>query len=92
MQKRQSLAILVAAAGAVTALMNAPLASADEYGGGGAGNPLLPGCETIGGSAATGGQTTDCAQPGNSQLTATPNDLGIVGEEADEPMFGMYGW
>jgi hypothetical protein len=92
MQKRHSLAMLVAAAGAVTALMNAPLAAADENGGGSAGNPLLPGCETTGGSAVTGGQETDCAEPGNSQLTATPNDIGIMGEEADEPVFGMYGW
>jgi len=91
MQKRQTLAIFAAAAGVVTALMSAPLAAA-EVGGGGPNNPLLPGCETIGGSAATGGQTTDCAQPGNSQLTATPNDLGVVGAEMDEPMFGMIGW
>lgn len=92
MQKRHSLAILTAAAGAVTALMTAPLATADENGGGGPGNPLLPSCETMGGSAVTGGQTTDCAEPGNSQLTATPNDIGIVGAEMDEPMWGMIGW
>ena len=92
MQKRHSLALLAAAAGAAMALVGAPLAAADPYGGGGPGNPLLPGCETIGGSAVTGGQTTDCAQPGNSQLTATPNDIGVVGAEMDEPMFGMIGW
>ena len=92
MQKRHSLALFAAAAAAVTTLVTAPIAAADQYGGGGAGNPLLPGCETIGGSAATGGQTTDCAQPGNSQLTATPNDLGVMGAEMDEPMFGMIGW
>ena len=40
----------------------------------------------MGGSAVIGGQETDCASPGNSQLTATPNDLGMMGEEADEPM------
>ena len=92
MQKRHSLAIFAAAAGAVAALATAPLAGADEYGGGGAGNPLLPGCETMGGSAVIGGQETDCASPGNSQFTATPNDLGVMGEEADEPMWGMFGW
>ena len=92
MQKRHSLAIFAAAAGAVTALMTAPLATADENGGGGPGNPLLPSCEVTGGSAVTGGQQTDCAEPGNSQLTATPNDIGIVGAEMDEPMWGMFGW
>jgi len=54
----------------------APAASADENGGGGPGNPLLPGCETTGGSAVLGGQTTDCATPGNSQITATPGTPG----------------
>ncbi|MGV0990907.1 MAG: hypothetical protein ACOYBX_10705 [Mycobacterium sp.] len=92
MQKRDSLALFVAAIGAVAALVTAPLASADEYGGGGAGNPLLPGCETMGGSSAIGGQSTDCATPGNSQLTATPNDLGVMGGMMDEPFFGFGGW
>ncbi len=92
MQKRHALAMFAATAGALAALATAPLAGADEYGGGGAGNPLLPGCETMGGSAVIGGQETYCASPGNSQLTATPNDLGIMGEEADEPMCGMFVW
>lgn len=92
MQKRESLALFAAAIGAVAALVTAPLASADEYGGGGAGNPLLPGCETMGGSSAIGGQSTDCATPGNSQLTATPNDLGVMGGMMDEPFFGFGGW
>ncbi|MCB1289815.1 MAG: hypothetical protein KDB47_19435 [Mycobacterium sp.] len=89
---RQSLTLLAAAAGAVAALAAAPLASADEYGGGGASNPLLPGCEVTGGSSITGGQDTDCASPGSSELRATPNDLGILGAEVDEPFFGMMGW
>lgn len=92
MQKRQALTFFAAAAGAVAALVAAPLATADEYGGGGADNPLLPGCETMGGSSALGGQSTDCASPGNSQLTATPNDLGVMGGEMDEPFFGFGGW
>jgi hypothetical protein len=92
MQKRHTLALFAAAAGMAAALGAAPLASADEYGGGSGSNPLMPGCETMGGSSAIGGQSTDCASPGNSQLTATPNDLGIMGAEADEPMFGMIGW
>jgi hypothetical protein len=92
MQKRQSLALFAAAAGAVAALASAPLALADENGGGGPNNPLLPGCEVIGGSQVIGGQTTDCASPGNVQIDATPNDLGVVGAETDEPMWGMIGW
>ena len=92
MQKRQSLALLGAAAGAAAALVTAPLALADENGGGSPGNPLLPGCEVTGGSQVIGGQTTDCATPGNVQIDATPNDLGVMGGEMDEPMFGMFGW
>lgn len=92
MQKRQSLVLLAAATGAVAALLASPLAAADENGGGGPNNPLLPGCEVTGGSVVIGGQTTDCASPGNVQIDATPNDLGIMGAEADEPMFGMFGW
>jgi hypothetical protein len=63
---------------------------AEEYGGGGADNPLLPACETMGGSSVLGGQSTDCASPGNSQLTATPNDLGAGG--MDDGFFGFGGW
>lgn len=92
MQKRRSFALVAAAAGVAAALLSSPLAAADENGGGGPSNPLLPGCETSGGSAVTGGQMTDCATPGSSELRATPNDLGIMGEEADEPMWGMFGW
>lgn len=66
------LALLAAGFGVVAALVAAPLATADENGGGGANNPLLPGCETTGGNSVLGGQTTDCASPGNSQITATP--------------------
>lgn len=90
MQKRHTLALLAAATGAVAALVVSPIAAAED-GGGGPNNPLLPGCETMGGSAVTGGQSTDCASPGNSELTATPNDLGVLGAEIDEPMFG-FGW
>lgn len=92
MQKRESLALFAAAVGAVAALVTAPLAAADENGGGGANNPLMPGCETMGGSSVLGGQSTDCATPGNSQLTATPNDLGVMGGMMDEPFFGFGGW
>lgn len=62
---RQSLMLLAAGVGLAAALGGAPLAAADE-------NPLLPGCEVTGGSAVSGGQTTDCASPGNVQIDATP--------------------
>lgn len=78
---RQFLMVAAGGIGISAALLGAPIASADEYGGGGANNPLLPGCESVGGSAVIGGQTTDCASPGNSQIDATPNDLGIMGGE-----------
>lgn len=80
-QTRQFLALAAGGIGIAAALLGAPAAAADEYGGGSANNPLLPGCETVAGSAVTGGQTEDCASPGNSQITATPNDLGIMGGE-----------
>jgi hypothetical protein len=86
--KRLSLGLLTAAAALAATLGAAPVAAAEP----GADNPLLPGCETTGGSSVTGGQMTDCASPGSSELTATPNDLGVMGAEADEPMWGMIGW
>lgn len=70
--QRKPLALLAAGFGVAAALAAAPLAMADEYGGGGANNPLLPGCETTGGSSVLGGQTTDCATPGNVQIDSTP--------------------
>ena len=91
MHMGRSLALSAAAAGAIAALLSAPLAAAGEYGGGSANNPLMPGCEVTGGSSVTGGQDTDCASPGNSELRATPNDLGIMGAEVDQG-FGMWGW
>ena len=93
-RSRQFLALLAGGIGTAAALLGAPIAAADEYGGGGANNPLLPGCETTGGSAVIGGQTTDCASPGKSQITATPNDLGSIASEADEGWggYGFGGW
>ena len=93
-RSRQFLALLAGGIGTAAALLGAPIAAADEYGGGGANKPLLPGCETTGGSAVIGGQTTDCASPGNSQITATPNDLGSIASEADEGWggYGFGGW
>jgi len=87
---RQFLALAAGGMGIAAVLLGAPTAAADENGGGGASNPLLPGCETTGGGGATGGETEDCASPGNSQITATPNDLGIMG--AENGFFGFPGF
>ena len=89
---RQFLVLLAGGIGAAAALLGSPIAAADEYGGGGANNPLLPGCETMGGSSVLGGQSTDCASPGNSQITATPNDLGSIAAETDSAFGGFGGW
>lgn len=51
--------------GAVVALLGAPSAVADD-------DSLLPQCEVTGGSSIAGGQTTDCATEGDSQIDATP--------------------
>jgi len=60
---------LVIAAGASAAIATAPAALA---------NPLLPDCEVTGaGGGMQGGQTTDCASPGNVQIDSTPPDYGM---------------
>ena len=64
----RSLVLFTAGVCAAAALGTAPIAAAAP----GADNPLLPGCETMGGSSVLGGQTTDCASPGNVQIDATP--------------------
>lgn len=79
---RNSLVLLAAGAALAAAVSIAPMAAAEP----GADNPLLPGCETMGGSAVLGGQTTDCASPGNSQIYATPEF--IPGNEYG----GFYGF
>ena len=90
-RSRQSLALLAGGVATAAALFGAPIAAAEEYGGGGANNPLLPGCEVEGGGGATGGESTDCASPGNSQLTATPNAIGLVDASIDNPGWGGFG-
>ncbi|MCB0933530.1 MAG: hypothetical protein KDB71_16750 [Mycobacterium sp.] len=65
-RKRNSLVLLVAGAGVAAALGAAPLAAAQPQ------DPQLPSCEETGGSSVLGGQTTDCASPGNIQIDATP--------------------
>lgn len=82
---RQFLALAAGGIGIAAALLGAPTAGADPDGSGGPNNPLLPGCETTGGDSVTGEQTEDCAQ-----ITATPNDLVIMGGYGS-PGFG-YGF
>lgn len=65
---------LIFAAGVGVAVAVAPAAAADPS--------LLPQCEVTGGSSVEGGQTTDCASEGNSQIVATPPD----------PGYGMFPW
>lgn len=68
-----TLAALVVAGGASVAIAAAPVALA---------NPLLPSCEGTGGSSVIGGQTTECASPGNVEIDSTP----------PEPGYGMFPW
>lgn len=85
-QTRQFLALLAGGIGTAAALLGAPLAAAEENGGGGASNPLLPTCIT---GTDGGGQDTECASPGSSELSFSPNSLGIEGAEVDQ---GFGGW
>ena len=80
-RSRQILALLAGGIGIAAALLGAPLAAADNGG-----------CEVVG--AGDGGQATDCITPGNAQLDATPNNLGIQGAMVDEAggMFGGFGF
>jgi hypothetical protein len=68
---------MIFAAGVGIAVAAAPTAAAEPNQ-----NPLLPQCEVTGGSAVIGGQTTDCASPGNVQIDATP----------PVPGYGMFPW
>ena len=68
---------MIFAAGVGVAVAAAPTAAAEPNP-----NPLLPQCEVAGGSAVIGGQTTDCASPGNVQIDATP----------PVPSYGMFPW
>ena len=44
-------------------------------------NPQLPSCEDTTGDSISGGQTTECASPGNVQIDATPQQFQGEGEE-----------
>jgi hypothetical protein len=59
---------VLAAAGAVSAILAAPTAAADPT------DPTLPQCTSVGGDQTVGTATTECATPGNVQLVATAPD------------------
>ena len=80
-QIRKVLAGGTVALGALATLLSAPTAAADTS--------LLPQCETMGGSSIAGGQTTDCATPGNVQIDATPSVYPGENEFYGFPGFGF---
>ena len=59
---------VLAAAGAPTAVLAAPIAAADPT------DPTLPTCTSVGGDETVGTATTECATPGNVQINATAPD------------------
>ena len=69
------------------AMRAAPVAAADTT----TGPPLLPQCETLEGSAISGGQTTECETPGNAEINATPQQFEGEGDEFyGFPGFGFF--
>ena len=68
-RSRRIRALVICGVGAVAALLSAPLAAAE-------------GCENAGGGG--DGGFTSCVSPGNAEIVATPNDLGVEGAEADQ--------
>ncbi len=59
---------VLAAAGAATTVLAAPIAAADPT------DPTLPTCTSVGGDETVGTATTECATPGNVQINATAPD------------------
>jgi hypothetical protein len=74
---------VIAAGGAVAAVLAAPTAAAQPQ-------PTLPQCVDTGGSEALGGSTTECATEGNVQINATPAEPAYGGPWCD--MFGGEGF
>jgi len=61
--------VLIAATGAAAAIVTAPAAVAQP-----GDASTLPSCTGAGGAEALGGNTTECATPGNVQINATPSE------------------
>jgi hypothetical protein len=80
-QMRKVLVLSAVGFGAAAAILGAPAATADPS--------LLPQCEVTGGSSVAGGQTTDCASEGNSQIDATPGVYPGENEFYGFPGFGF---
>jgi len=78
---RQLLLLPAAGIGVAIAVLSAPAAVADTT----LVNPApLPNCETYDGSSIAGGQTTECATPGNVELNSTPQQFA-----GEEPFYGF---
>ncbi|WP_454789338.1 hypothetical protein [Mycolicibacterium lutetiense] len=80
-QVRKVLIGSAAVVGAAVALLGAPNAGADPS--------LLPQCQVTGGSSVAGGQTTECASEGNTQIDATPGVYPGEDEFYGFPGFGF---
>ena len=76
---RLALGLSTAAAGLAVTLGFAPLAAAEP----GTDDTLMP-CEVVGGG-------NEC-EGNNSELVDIPSNLGVVGPEESEPVWGMIGW
>lgn len=82
----QFLLLPAAGIGVAAAILAAPVATADTT----TAPPLLPQCENLEGSAISGGQTTECATPGNTEINATPQQF--PGEEEGFYGFPVFGF
>jgi hypothetical protein len=76
---RLALGLSTAAAGLAVTLGFAPLAAAEP----GSDDTLMP-CEVVGGG-------TEC-EGNNSELVDIPSNLGVIGPQESEPVWGMIGW
>ncbi|WP_059016161.1 hypothetical protein [Mycobacterium sp. M26] len=83
---RRFLLLPAAGIGVAAAVLAAPVAAADTT----IAPPTLPQCVNVEGSAISGGQTTECATPGNTEINATPQQF--AGEEPfyGFPVFGFW--
>lgn len=77
---RRFLLLPAAGIGAAAAVLAAPVAAADTT----IAPPTLPQCVNVEGSAISGGQTSECATPGNTEINATPQQF-----PGEEPFYGF---
>lgn len=74
---------LIASAGAASAFLLAPVASADPQE-----ISNEPACTTVGGGGSTGTGTTTCQTPGNVQISATAPDVPTYLYPYDDEFYG----